>query len=1101
MSASGESRVTRVEVAERAIERAERLMDAAPQLSARERRSRGVMTSLLASPEALRVVVSLCDEVMRASPGEPFVRALRASVSAIPASGFSRGDRWGLRAVSLLASVAPRSAQRLVGWRVRDLADPMIGRAEVAPLRRHLERRAREGLALNINLLGEAVLGENEAVARRVGLREIIERREVEYVSVKLSALISQIVTLDDAGEVARASAVMRAVVAHARSHATFVNFDMEEYRDLHITLNAFEAVALDEELRDAAMGVVLQAYLPDSHAALRRLVALAADRRAAGGAPIKVRVVKGANLAMEHVEADTHGWAAAPYGSKAEVDASWVALTDAALAAAGPGLRVGVATHNTYDAAWAMELAAARGVRDHVDLEMLEGMANHEARAWAAEGVSVRLYAPVTTRDDFAAAVAYLVRRLDENTAPENYLRAAFFMDDPSVREHQRRRFLDSLSDADRVDERRRRGPGDRGAEVRNEPDADVSLPEVRAEVRAAVARALAASFEVLETGEESVDPSSGRVLRRRETAGLSEVRSTLAAARDARDEWPVSARRAAIESFAALAADERFDTAALMALETGKTFAEANAEVSEAVDFAREYARGAREDLTPFGVAVVTPPWNFPYAIPAGGVLAALAAGNRVILKPAPEARLVGEHLAGQLWRAGVPRERLHWCEAGDDEAGRALVEGADVVVLTGSRAAAELFYSWRADLRLLAETSGKNSLVITGRADYDLAVRDLVHSAFSHAGQKCSAASLAVITDDVRRDPRFWRQLRDAVTSLAVGPATEPGSVVGPIIRPPSAALARALESLDAGESWFIEPRRLAGGGNLWAPGVKVGVVPGSWSHLQEWFGPVLAVMCARDLEEAIAFQNATDYGLTAGIASLDVEEIETWLERVCAGNLYVNRTTTGAVVGRQPFGGWRASAMGPTTQAGQAAYVSVLGEPPALVDPVGARADLVRWMDEVGSRARPTDHLAHEVNVHRFRHYREVVVRVDAAPKEWVAHVEAVAGIVGAAVSWSSLSPVDSVLSTRVESAEELVERLGGDDALRWLSSESPPVVALARRGVRLDPRPLAQRGDDEGPRWVRPQSVSVTAHRWGNCAAGPRVEVPGLTPRR
>ena len=367
----------------------------------------------------------------------------------------------------------------------------------------------------------------------------------------------------------------------------------------------------------------------------------------------------------------------------------------------------------------------------------------------------------------------------------------------------------------------------------------------------------------------------------------------------------------------------EEHHDTLAVMSLDAGKTMDQGIPEVTEAIDFARYYGRSAIRTLegaapsSPVGVVVVVPPWNFPYAIPAGGVLAALAAGNAVILKPAPETVATAWVLVQQLWRAGVPRDVLQFVPTRDDEVGQHLVThpGVDAVILTGSFATARMFTAWRPDLRLMAETSGKNALLISATADIDAAVKDLVASAFGHAGQKCSAASLAIVEASIHDNPAFLRQLRDAVTSEVVGAGTDPATVIGPIIRPAEGPLLRALTTLEPGESWLVAPRQLDETGHMWSPGVKIGVQPGSWTHLTEWFGPVLGVMRAPDLDTAIAWQNAVEYGLTAGIHALDVGECETWIERIQAGNAYVNRGTTGAVVNRQPFGGWKKSAVGP------------------------------------------------------------------------------------------------------------------------------------------------------------------------------------------
>jgi RHH-type proline utilization regulon transcriptional repressor/proline dehydrogenase/delta 1-pyrroline-5-carboxylate dehydrogenase len=375
------------------------------------------------------------------------------------------------------------------------------------------------------------------------------------------------------------------------------------------------------------------------------------------------------------------------------------------------------------------------------------------------------------------------------------------------------------------------------------------------------------------------------------------------------------------------------------VMVAETGKTLAEADVEVSEAVDFAHYYADRARElagirgaVFRPVPLTVVTPPWNFPVSIPAGGVLSALAAGSAVLLKPAPQAGRCGAVLAEALWEAGVPREVLSLVDTGEGDVGRALITAPEVgrVLLTGSIETAALFASWRPDLPLLAETSGKNSIIVTPSADLDLAVADIVKSAFGNAGQKCSAASLAILVGSVGTSERFRRQLADAVASLAVGSPSDPATQIGPLVEPAAGKLARGLTQLGDGESWLVRPRSLDDSDRLWSPGVRDGVSPGSDFHRTEFFGPVLGLMTASTLTEAVALQNATDYGLTAGIHSLDPREVADWLDAVQAGNLYVNRPITGAIVRRQPFGGWKRSSVGAGAKAGGPNTLLVLGD---------------------------------------------------------------------------------------------------------------------------------------------------------------------------
>ncbi len=541
-------------------------------------------------------------------------------------------------------------------------------------------------------------------------------------------------------------------------------------------------------------------------------------------------------------------------------------------------------------------------------------------------------------------------------------------------------------------------------------------------------------------------------------------------------------------------------------MARDGGKTVSEADPEVSEGIDFARFYSSCHDDfaDSAPLGVVLVVPPWNFPYAIPTGGVCAALSAGNVVILKPAPEAVATAYELAQHLWAGGVPRDVLQFMPTRDDDTGRRLVthEGVDGVILTGSFDTARLFTSWKPDINLLAETSGKNAIVISSYADIDLAVKDLVQSAFGHAGQKCSAASLAIVDQTIYENPAFFRQLSDAVQSLVVGPGYELATTVGPIIRGAEPMLARALEQLDPGESWLVQPEALDEARLQWRPGVKIGVKPGSWSHQHEWFGPVLAVMPAPDFATALGWQNDVPFGLTAGLQSLDEAECQNWIDHVEAGNVYLNRGVTGAVVNRQPFGGWKRSSVGPTAKAGGSNYVNCLRRWPRVTDAGAALSELTTWWQKIGSQALDESGLSVEVNVQRYRHtLAPIVVRIDDTyDTVQDQFLSSIARVTGARINLSASRDVKSVttlMSVTLESVDELHSRSSGIGKVRWLSGETAPVEALLSHGVSTDRRPLAQSGAIEGPRWLLEQSVAMTWHRYGNVNAGPKPRGGGL----
>ncbi|MEM0925452.1 MAG: aldehyde dehydrogenase family protein, partial [Planctomycetota bacterium] len=441
--------------------------------------------------------------------------------------------------------------------------------------------------------------------------------------------------------------------------------------------------------------------------------------------------------------------------------------------------------------------------------------------------------------------------------------------------------------------------------------------------------------------TIRESEDPSRpGEIACRFTEATEKDVADAIAVA----DEDPTGWRRMAWQDreplFRAAAQnlrDRRGDLIGAMMIDGGKLVTEADPELSEAVDFtefypltAGDYVRRASEDavsLRPRGVVAVLSPWNFPLAIPCGGIVSALAAGNTVILKPASDTVLPAYEMARCFWDAGVPREALQVIPCRGGGAGQKLVTDPRVqaVILTGGTETAQQMLKLRPSLRLIAETGGKNATIVTSLSDRDLAIKHVLHSAFSHSGQKCSATSLLLLSQELYDDKNFRESLADAAESLPVGSAWDRKSRVGPLIRPPSGELAQGLKELESGEEWLLMPKRIGENPRLWRPGIKWNVRPGSFTHRTELFGPMLGVMRFGTLEEAVQRVAETGYGLTSGLESLDDREQQLWKETIHAGNLYINRPTTGAIVLRQPFGGIGRSAYGPGAKAGGPHYV--------------------------------------------------------------------------------------------------------------------------------------------------------------------------------
>ena len=1108
------------------------------------------LSEVLKDPNGLAFTVGFVDGVMRPEDLRVAGRTLAELADITPTllPGYLRlaikaGGFWAPKLPNVVVPISRRVLRAMVGHLVLDATPSKLGPA--------IARLRKSGNRLNLNLLGEAVLGEREAGRRLQGTYDFLARPDVDYVSIKVSSVVSQLSmwSFDEAvaDVVEKLTPLYRlAAKAEEKGASKFINLDMEEYRDLDLTIAAFTSILDQPGLENLEAGIVLQAYLPDALGAMQRLQEWAAARRAKGGAPIKVRVVKGANLAMEEVDAKIHGWPLATYGTKQDSDTNYKRVLDWAMTPERlDAVRIGVAGHNLFDIAYTWLLAKARGVTDAVEYEMLLGMATGQAEAVRKDVGRLLLYTPVVNPAEFDVAIAYLVRRLEENASQENFMSAVFELaSNPALLTRERERFERSLAalsaDASLPEAQRVPGPNrtqDRTAErptgavdgFANEADSDPALAANRAWGR-----------EILRRSVSSTLGRGAIAAARIETD--AELDAVFSAATTAAEKWaalPAAERAAVLHRAGDELAARRGELIEIMAHEAGKTIAEADPEVSEAIDFAHYYAERAKDleaisgaEFVPSKVTVVTPPWNFPVAIPAGGVLAGLASGSGVIIKPAKLTQRCGAVMVEALWAAGVPRDLLALVDLASRDLGTRLVASPQVdrVILTGAYETAQLFRSFRSDLPLLAETSGKNAIIVTPSADLDLAAADVARSAFGHAGQKCSAASLAILVGSVADSKRFERQLVDAVTSMRVGLPDDPATQMGPIIEPANGKLLTALTTLDKGERWLVEPRKLDDEGKQWTPGVKTGVREGSYFHLTEFFGPVLGIMHAKDLDEAIRLQNAVDYGLTAGLHSLDSAEVATWLDRVEAGNLYVNRGITGAIVQRQPFGGWKRSAVGAGAKAGGPNYLFGLGEwraaelpaaaPGAAVtaavtelleaaapelDPAGiewlhraAAADERAWVDEFGAVSDKSA-LGVERNVFRYR-----PVAVDVRIAEDAPLAEGMRVVAAALRSGSPFTVSAASLPSRVEKALKAqgvtvktesdaawtkryakasrswqrVRLVGGDASALFEALDGSPDVAVWSHAV-------TGAGRVEMLPFLHEQAVSITNHRFGN----------------
>lgn len=1175
-----------------------------------ERRQQAELDRMVSMPRDKATLVMMTDQAFRARSARRAVDQLQHVLDAqgIPRF-FSSLDRTLLKGFKSFGAYLPGVAMPLVEQNMRNETANVILPAEDDLLAQHLRNRNAANLRMNVNFLGEALLGEEEAASRMTRYIAALRKPEIEVISVKISTIFSQISSLARTHTVDVISDRLVKLYQEAASNTfvrpdgsqvpKFVYLDMEEYRDMDITVAAFISALESPGLQSLEAGIALQAYIPDAWQAQQSLMRWARSRVAAGGAPITLRLVKGANMEMERLEASLMGWPQASFKTKRETDANFKRMLDAALHADNAhALRIGIASHNLFEVAYGLILALERQALDRVQLEMLEGMANGQRRALTELFDEMLLYAPASRREDFIYAIGYLIRRLDENTGTENFLAHAFRLV-PGSEDWQRlaEGFVESCDLAASVQGSARRtqdrnlepeipAMGANWQEFGNEPDTDFSLAANRRWAESLWQRwrercdDAAPDIPLVIAGQERLRPSQllecedpsrpGVVVGRYLRANDEDIEEALECAHHDPDGWRKLTPHARFEILGQVAQEIRRARSDLMGAalaDGGKTLYESDPEVSEAVDFVEFYRRSAhgyfgRTDVAarPLGTVVVVAPWNFPIAIPCGGVSAALSAGNTVILKPASDTVLVAFELCKAFWRAGVPRSALQFLPCSGRQSGTRLVGDSrvDAVILTGGTDTARSILAAHPRVNLLAETGGKNATIVTAMADREQAIKHILHSAFSHAGQKCSATSLLVLEPEVYDDPDFRRALSDAVVSMPVGTAWDPVTRVGPLMHPPAGALAHAIDDLEPGESWAVAPEVDPHNPRLVHPSVKWGVVPGSFTHMTELFGPVLAVMRADNLAHAMDIVNQTGYGLTSAIETLDDREQDIWEQGILAGNLYVNRPTTGAIVLRQPFGGMGKSAFGPGIKAGgpnyvvqfmhfedrsQAAVWTAPGPSPAdalLADlhlrlaeldidesgvPGVEREQVLQaissyeqaW-DKEFSHGHDSFRLIGQDNIRRYNpvgsmrirvhgndSFFEIFARVCAARQagcritvsaDAAAHSPAVRLLETLTSSWAG------AIEFVRESDAQLIDviRHGGTERVRYASPDRVPLAVcetVADTGIFLASAPVLACGRIELLWYMREQSTCNDYHRYGNLgarSAEPRADV-------
>lgn len=852
----------------------------------------------------------------------------------------------------------------------RRMAERFIAGHTADEVLQSVTRLRKQGFAFSLDLLGEAVVSEPEAIRYKNAYMDLLSEVDATVngwseeplidhdhqgpiprlnVSLKLSALYSQFNPMDPVGTAEAVSKRLRPIFRRAQRTQAFVHIDMEQYAYKDLTLEIFRQVLMEDEFRQwPDCGIVIQAYLPEAGRDLIRLREWVHER----GTPVTIRLVKGAYWDYETVMAEQRGWPVPVYRQKWQSDASFERLSRF-LMENWSALRPAFGSHNLRSLAHAVAWGRALKVPQRAyEIQMLYGMAEVQARLFHELGHRVRIYTPF---GDALPGMAYLVRRLLENTSNDSFLRHAVaedipwekLMAKPSPPAGDLASSEPSASSPETVTT----------MPFRNEPLSDFSREEVRAAFQNALEKVsgeLGNEYGLIIDGRRtetrgqlvSRNPShKSQIVGTVSSASPADAHDAIDAARRAFPEWSrheTSYRAEFLTLTAKALRERRFELAAWIVCECGKPWAEADADVAEAIDFCEYYAQAANllmaprevdiagEENTylyrPRGVCAVIAPWNFPLAILTGMTVAALVTGNTVIMKPAEQSAVIAAKLMEILMSTGIPDGVVNYLPGVGEEVGPELVNSpdVDVIAFTGSRdvgleinrSAAETDPRQSGVRKVIAEMGGKNAIIVDDDADLDEAVLGTVHSAFGYAGQKCSACSRVIVLRDVY--PAFVKRLVAATRSLKVGPAEQPGVTVGPVID--EAAVERIQRYIDIGKAEnrlvceYPLDEDLLSEGYFVAPHIFADVDPSSRIAQEEIFGPVVVVIPVSDLDEAIEVANGTDYALTAGVFSRSPANLRRCAAELAAGNLYLNRGITGAFVNRQPFGGFRMSGIG-------------------------------------------------------------------------------------------------------------------------------------------------------------------------------------------
>ncbi len=877
-----------------------------------------------------------------------------------------------------IGSLAPGLLAKAIKKNIEQMAKMFITGSTPEEAIKTLSQNRKNSLGFTVDLLGEATLSQKEALDYQKRYLELIQALHTQSkswsqnplidtdsmgdlpavnVSIKLTSLYSQIKETAWDTSIQELIKRLSPILDLAIKTNTFINIDMESFHHKNLTLDVFKKILSDDRYKDYPhWGIVIQAYLRDSYSDINDLLSFTKDR----ALPITVRLVKGAYWDYESILSNQHGWPNPVYTIKQESDANYERCAELILKNY-PKIKLAVGSHNVRSIAASICMAEKLGLpKNALEIQMLYGMAEPIKLALLNMGYRVREYATV---GQLIPGMAYLVRRLLENTSNQSFLKSKF-ADNVNVDLLLKNPNTNLItSQGDYVPH-----PG-----FENEPLLDFTLPAHRHQYAKALAQVktktsdpcpLIINGQAVKTDRtlKSINPCDKKSLGEFYIGSTKEADEALASAIDNKTSWsqtPPEKRCEVINKLADILKKDRFELAALMTLESGKAWSEADGDVTEAIDFCRYYAFQMHKLAAPQktghvmgensfyqyqakGVSLVVAPWNFPLAILTGMTVASLVTGNTVIMKPAEQSTLIAYELMKRLIQAGVPNGVVNFLPGIGNEIGAYLTskKEIDIIAFTGSKnvgleiikKAGTILPGQQNIKKCIIEMGGKNATIIDNDADLDEAVSQVLYSAFAFQGQKCSACSRVIVLKEAYDN--FVERIIEAAKSLKVLPSEHPHSFVGAVVDEVSFTRIQAIIEKSKQLSTLAFQGSAPEQGYFIPPTIFTDVDPYSELAQSEIFGPVLAIIKVTDINEAIKVSNSTEYALTGGIFSRSPGNIELVKQQLEVGNLYINRSITGAVVDRHPFGGYKMSGVG--SKAGGPDYLLQFVNPKVITE---------------------------------------------------------------------------------------------------------------------------------------------------------------------